>query len=95
LSSPEPAVSRHVVVSGRVQGVGFRWSARHRARELGVAGWARNLADGRVEAVLEGEEGSVSAMLDWLAEGPPGARVTDLQVVECPAEGHEGFEIRR
>ena len=54
---------RHVLVSGRVQGVGFRWYAREKAEELGLAGWVRNLPDGRVEAWLEGEEEAVTAML--------------------------------
>ncbi len=89
-----PSVSRHVLVAGRVQGVGFRWSACERARELGLGGWVRNLPDGRVELVLEGEQEPMRAMLDWLANGPPGARVTDLQVAESACQGRTGFEIR-
>ncbi|MGH9465330.1 MAG: acylphosphatase [Thermoanaerobaculia bacterium] len=89
-----PSVCRHVLVSGRVQGVGFRWSARHRARELGLAGWARNLPDGRVELVLEGGEEPVRAMLAWLAQGPPAARVAHLEVGERACEGGAGFELR-
>jgi acylphosphatase len=86
---------RHVVVSGRVQGVGFRWWARERARALGLAGWVRNLPDGRVELLLEGEAETVRAMLEWLADGPPAARVTGVAAVERAAAGVSGFEVRR
>lgn len=87
--------ARHVLVSGRVQGVGFRWHARAKGQELGLAGWVRNLPDGRVEAWLEGEEAAVAAMLAWLAKGPPAARVTNLEVVEREPEGLTCFETRR
>lgn len=90
-----PLVCRHVLVSGRVQGVGFRWHARAKAEELGLAGWVRNLPDGRVEALLEGAEPAVQAMLAWLVRGPTAARVTGLQVVERPSEGLTSFEQRR
>lgn len=88
-------VARHVLVSGRVQGVGFRWSARAKGEELGLAGWVRNLPDGRVEAWLEGEEGAVRAMLAWLAQGPPAARVRNVEAVERMPEGLTGFVARR
>jgi len=87
--------ARHVLVSGRVQGVGFRWHTRSRASELGLAGWVRNLPDGRVEAWLEGEEGAVRTMLAWLAHGPPAARVRGVEVVERSCEGLQGFELAR
>lgn len=82
-----------VVVSGRVQGVGFRWSTRRRAEELGVSGWVRNLDDGRVEAHIEGTAEAVQDMLAWLRKGPVGAEVTHLE--DCPAtvEGDPGFVI--
>lgn len=86
---------RHVLVSGRVQGVGFRWSARERAQDLGLAGWVRNLPDGKVELMLEGEEGAVTSMLVWLGKGPPGARVTGVEAVPRACEGHASFELRR
>lgn len=89
------AICRHVLVSGRVQGVGFRWFARERAQELGLAGWVRNLPDGKVELSLEGEESAVRAMLAWLAKGPPAARVTGVEAVERACEGSAGFEFRR
>ena len=84
----------HAVVSGRVQGVGFRWSARAEAQRLGVSGWVRNLPDGTVEAEVEGDEGSVAGMLAWLHRGPPGSHVTGVQTETLPASGATGFEVR-
>lgn len=88
-------VARRVLVSGRVQGVAFRWSALEQARRLGLDGWIRNLRDGRVEAWIEAAEdsGSLERMLGWLAEGPPLARVDDCEVTEVPAVGERGFEV--
>jgi acylphosphatase len=73
-------VSRRCLVSGRVQGVCFRASTAQRARRLGVTGYARNLPDGRVEVLACGEPAAVSALCDWLWEGPPAARVTEVTV---------------
>ncbi len=85
----------HVIVTGRVQGVWFRESTRQRAVDLGLSGWVRNLADGRVEAVFEGELAAVRAALDFVREGPPLAQVNDLQLEEGPAQSKEqGFEVR-
>lgn len=85
-----------VVISGRVQGVWFRASTRDQARRLGLSGWVRNLPDGRVEAVLEGEESRLQAMLDWCHAGPPGARVDHVEVRRGVATGEfEGFDVRR
>lgn len=67
-----------VVVRGRVQGVGFRWFARERARRLGLAGWVRNREDGSVEAAVSGRDEDVKAFLAMLAAGPSGARVDDV-----------------
>jgi acylphosphatase len=80
------------LISGRVQGVGFRYHTRARARELGVAGWVRNLADGRVEVRLEGEPAAVEALVDWLRTGPPGARVDGVEVGEARDVGDSGDE---
>jgi acylphosphatase len=85
----------HLIVTGRVQGVGFRWHARERARELGLAGWIRNLADGRVEAWIEGEPVSVGQMRAWLEHGPPGARVERVEARSVLAEGLTGFDVQR
>jgi acylphosphatase len=90
----ESRIRRRVWVSGRVQGVAFRASARREARAAGVAGYARNLADGRVEAVFEGEPGAVAALLAWCREGPSQARVDHVEVREETPEGLAGFEVR-
>lgn len=84
----------YVTVTGRVQGVGFRRACAAQAERAGVAGWVRNLPDGRVEAVLEGEETAVDQVLRWLHEGPPAARVEDVDVrVEDP-QAEQGFQVR-
>jgi len=85
----------HVFVSGRVQGVFFRATTRDTAREHGVDGWVKNLADGRVEAVFEGPEDAVEAMIEFCHGGSPQARVDDVEVEYGDPEGHEGFEIQR
>ena len=85
----------HVYVSGDVQGVFFRDSARQRAGELGLAGWVRNLPDGRVEAVFEGTREKVREMVWWCEEGPPHAGVEDVEAeFEAPGEDLDGFEVR-
>lgn len=85
----------HVYVSGRVQGVFYRATTREQARERGVDGWVRNLDDGRVEAVFEGPEDAVAAMVEWCHEGSPQARVDDVAAEYGDPEGFDGFEIRR
>jgi acylphosphatase len=81
-------------VSGKVQGVFFRDSARSKAGELGVSGWAENLPDGRVEVVAEGPTDAVRAMVDWCREGPEFASVSDVEVANEDPEGLSGFEAR-
>ena len=71
-----------VVVQGRVQGVSFRHYTCCRALELGVAGWVRNLPDGSVEGLFEGEASAVNAMVDWCRQGPPSARVDRIEILE-------------
>jgi acylphosphatase len=84
----------HIVVSGRVQGVAFRIATVEEAQRLGLAGWVRNLRDGRVEAVAEGERPKVEALVAWCHHGPPPARVTEVQVSWQPAQGDLGpFDI--
>jgi acylphosphatase len=84
-----------IVVSGRVQGVWFRASAREEALRLGLRGWVRNLPDGRVEAVVEGEEQALRQMLAWCRSGPPGARVDQADARWGTATDElEGFSIR-
>lgn len=88
-------IARQAWVSGRVQGVAFRWHARERATALGVAGWTRNLRDGRVEVWMEGERAAVDALQAWLSRGPPAAHVERLEVRERDVEGCGSFEIAR
>ena len=87
--------ARHVFVSGDVQGVGFRWHARERAQALGLAGWVRNLPDGRVEVWVEGRAEAVEQMLVWLRRGPPSARVERVETSEEPVAERTGFELWR
>lgn len=87
--------TKHVFVSGKVQGVYFRDTTRKTAAEHGVTGWVRNLPDGRVEAVFEGDEEAVEAMVDFCHEGSPAARVDDVEVENAPERGPFGeFEVR-
>jgi acylphosphatase len=89
----EPVVRAHVFVSGVVQGVSFRWYAAHQARTHGVDGWVRNLDDGRVEAVFEGAETGVNALVEWCRTGPRYARVSDVEVLREEPEGIDGFDL--
>ena len=95
LGSSMDRVAKHAVVRGTVQGVAFRWYAKERARELGLAGWIRNLPDGSVEARFEGPVAAVDAFVAWLRRGPPAARVDDLEVSEEAPSGADRFEVRR
>ena len=83
----------HVWVSGYVQGVNFRWRTTERARSRGVSGWVRNLPDGRVEAVFEGDEDAVRSMIEFCREGPRLADVNDVEVRWEEPEGIEGFGL--
>lgn len=82
-------------ISGRVQGVFYRANTQERARQLGLTGWVRNLPDGRVEAVVEGEEERIQELINWCHEGPPGARVEEVEVHWEDYRGEfEDFQIR-
>ena len=83
----------HVWVSGRVQGVGFRWYTREEAMRRGLSGWVRNLPDGRVEAVFEGPPDRVASMLEWCRTGPRMAGVERIEAVDEPMAAEEGFRI--
>jgi len=86
----------HVYVSGIVQGVFFRYHTQEKAEELSVNGWVRNLPDGRVEAVFEGEDRAVDLMVAFCREGPPGAHVTKVEVHEDRWTGEfKGFIVKR
>ena len=85
----------HVFISGKVQGVWFRAYTKEEADRLGVKGWVRNLPDGRVEAVFEGDEEAVEEMVRWCHQGSPMSRVERVEVQEEPYRGEfEDFSIR-
>lgn len=85
----------HVRIVGRVQGVGFRYSAAAEARRRGLGGWVRNLDSGGVEAVFEGRRSTIEDMLRWCDDGPPGAYVRDVKITwDEPPEDFAEFEIR-
>ena len=83
----------HCYVSGRVQGVFFRASARRFALQLGLTGYARNLSDGRVEVCACGEPKALDVFRSWLAEGPELAEVTYVECDECEFVSYPGFNI--
>jgi acylphosphatase len=87
-SQPEAKNLRaHVFISGRVQGVSFRWFTQRQAQELGLTGWVRNLWDGRVEAVFEGEAEAVRQAVAWCHTGESPARVSHVDVTYAPYTG--------
>jgi acylphosphatase len=83
-----------VRVTGRVQGVSFRYYTQAEADRLGVAGWVRNEPDGSVELFVEGPDGAVDAMVAWCREGPALAHVRNVAVRDSPPAGARGFEVR-
>jgi acylphosphatase len=87
-------IRRRVIAAGRVQGVFFRDSTRREAGRRGVAGWVRNTPDGTVEAVFEGDEQAVGAMVAFVRGGPGHAEVEDVRVSEEEPEGLTGFQTR-
>ncbi len=84
-------VCRRCLVSGRVQGVFYRASAQAEARRLGVTGHARNLPDGRVEVLACGEPRALAAFTEWLWQGPPAARVSDVTCEDVDIQAPAGF----
>ncbi|MEO8347430.1 MAG: acylphosphatase [Acidobacteriota bacterium] len=86
-------IARRALVSGRVQGVGFRYFARRAAEGAGVTGWARNLPDGRVETLAEGEASAVEQYLAKIRRGPIGGRVDQVEIEETTPEGSTAFCI--
>ena len=83
----------HVFVSGQVQGVFFRAECASRARKAGLGGFVRNLADGRVEAVFEGDRAEVDALVEWCHAGPRWAEVEGVEVLEEPPTGETEFRV--
>lgn len=87
------ATARRAVVSGRVQGVGFRAFAQRAAKEAGVRGWVRNLPDGSVETCFEGEPAAVARYLELLRKGPLMGKVSNVTEENLPPQGFQLFEI--
>ncbi len=88
---------KHLMIEGRVQGVGYRYSLRQKAQSLSVTGWCRNLPDGHVEAELYGEPSPVEDLIQWCYQGPPDAEVTHIHIQSLPLDGGQvpdNFEIR-
>lgn len=89
-----PRACRRYQISGKVQGVYFRVSAREQARALGLDGWVCNLPDGRVEAVAAGTPAALAQFAQWLAVGPPRALVSAVSSEACEEDPGSGFEVR-
>jgi acylphosphatase len=87
------AVTKHLAITGRVQGVGFRFYMQRKARELGLTGWVRNCRDGSVEAVIQGTSEAVETMIAWARRGPPSAVVADVRVADASGD-FTTFEAR-
>jgi acylphosphatase len=86
--------SVHVMIAGRVQGVGYRaWTAAT-ARDLGLSGWVRNRREGTVEAVFEGTDAQLAEMLQRCRRGPRDANVTHIEVIGDGVGAHQSFEVR-
>lgn len=83
------------IISGKVQGVGYRYSTKAKACTLGLAGWVRNLADGRVEAMVEGERMQVDVLMEWFKNGPPTAEVDKVEIDELSLGEYRDFTILR
>lgn len=94
-NSEPKTIRAYVLISGRVQGVNFRWHTQREAQRLGLTGWVRNLWDGRVEAVFEGTDSAVRRAVDWCRRGERPARVENVEVTYGQASGEfSGFHIR-
>ncbi|MBC1260035.1 acylphosphatase [Synechococcus sp. BSF8S] len=90
-----PVERWRLIVSGRVQGVGYRQACCLRAQSLGLGGWVRNRPDGRVELEAEGCSQNLEQLRLWCESGPPGAHVSGVSESVIPPGGHDWFEVRR
>ncbi len=87
-------IAKHILIKGRVQGVGFRYFTKKNAANKGIKGWVRNLRDGRVEAVVQGNKEDVEQILSIISTGPLHSKVTNMEIEELDVEDFEGFEVR-
>ena len=92
--NPTP-ITRHLRITGRVQGVGYRWNLAQQAQRLGVNGWVRNRLDGSVEAVACGSAEAVHALIEWAQRGPELARVDGVEVTEAESGELPGGFVQR
>lgn len=92
---PSESIRARVIVSGKVQGVAYRYTTFQEANQLGVGGWVRNLPDGRVEAIFEGSKEAVEAIVRWCHRGPRAAVVKEVAVEYQEPEGMSEFHIRQ
>lgn len=88
-------IAVRILVTGRVQGVGYRHAVKYQARERALRGWVRNLDNGQVEALVGGEEEAVRSLIGWMWHGPPEARVDDVVVAPATPPSTRHFEIER
>lgn len=93
MKTADNALARHVLITGDVQGVGYRFWVMQQATERGLAGWVRNQDDGRVEALFYGPGSEVEAMIAACRKGPRAARVESVRVEEAAAPQQEGFDV--
>ncbi len=80
LNATSTREARHLLITGKVQGVGYRWNMLHQATQLGIAGWVRNRHEGSVEALVCGGDEPIAALIAWARQGPPGAQVSHVHV---------------
>ncbi|MEX0660162.1 MAG: acylphosphatase [Balneolaceae bacterium] len=85
-------VEKHLIIKGRVQGVGFRYFTKKNAESLGVQGWVKNLSNGDVETVIQGEEDQVKEMINYLKSGPVSAKVEEVREVDESEKLHQSYD---
>lgn len=90
---PPALLTCHIRISGRVQGVGYRWALACEAEALGLGGWVRNRHDGSVEALVCGAPPAVQILIDWAQQGPPLAQVQAVDVTEVESEGPASLRV--
>jgi acylphosphatase len=89
-------IRQHFIISGKVQGVGYRYNSQQQAQQLGITGWVKNLTSGQVEIIAEANTATLRQFEKWLALGPPNAKVTKVDVETLTAENaFSTFSIRR
>lgn len=91
MQPPSAITTRHLHITGRVQGVGYRWHMTQRAQALGIQGWVRNRLDGSVEALVHGPADAVQALIEWARHGPDMARVQAVRVTELETDDPGAF----